>query len=133
MSQNARRYTRPEIEQMVASSDKAAMRAVCALFRQQTFDERQTADTKHDNKRGFSQAHASIGTELATWMTGGKLDGVFRRRTGGKVAWKLNETSSRRKWAARQSAFAGRERVAVCRELALRYAGQLTKIANGEL
>ena len=130
----AQKYTRPQIESMVRRNDKAAMRAVCALFRQQTADEKVSEATRHDNSRGFSQAHAKVGSELTVWMTSGKNDGVMRRRTGGTFPkWFRNPAGSARKWTASKSAFAGRSRVEVCHEIALHYAGQLTKIANGEL
>ncbi|KAM0014302.1 hypothetical protein Hdeb2414_s0036g00730421 [Helianthus debilis subsp. tardiflorus] len=35
------------------------MRAVCALYRQQTGDEKASKETRHQNERGFSQADAS--------------------------------------------------------------------------
>ena len=127
-------YTRDQIELLVTSSDKAAMRAVCALFRQQTMDEQTAEKTRHDNSRGFSQAHAKVGSELTAWMTSGRADGVMRRRTGGTFPkWFRNPQGSARKWTANKSAFAGRSRIEVCREIALHYAGQLTLIANGML
>ena len=119
-----RRFSRHEIEGMVARDDIAAMRAVCALFRQQTLDERADKVTKYKNHRGFSAVHATVGTELATWMTGGKMDGVMRRRTGGGRVFGIWEDSGRPKIVSR---------IEICRTLALHYAGQLTKIANKEL
>lgn len=132
------KITRPQVEALVAESDRAAMRAVCALFRQQTLDEKMAEATRHDNMRGFSQAHAKVGSELAHWMTGGRDDGVFRRRVGGRFAprWLFGgkRPNGSKIWSkGNQSAFAGRSRIAVCREIALHYAGQLTRIANGEL
>jgi len=130
--------TRAAVETLIRESDNAAMRAVCAIYRQQTLDEKMAKDTKHDNDRGFSQAHAKIGTELATWMTEGNKDGVMRRRTAGKFPsqWThagTNPRTGKNIWKKNTSAYAGRPRLVVCRELALHYAGQITQIANGTL
>jgi hypothetical protein len=105
---------------------KAACRAICALFREQTADEKAVASTRHDNARGFSQAHAKVGTEMARWMCAGD-DGVMTRRVGGKFPLWLREGG---KWVKNPSAFAGRDRIEVATEIALHYAGQLAVIAN---
>ena len=131
-------WTRREIESMIQENDKAAMRAVCALFRQQRLDEKRAAETKHKNFRGFSQAHAKVGTELARWMTRGHMDGQWRRKCDGAFSeWKRNphnvKTGRGRRFLKSRSPFAGRSRIEVCREIALHYAGQLTRIANGRI
>lgn len=97
--------------------DLIAMRAVCALFRQQTADERQSEATRHLNARGFSAAHAKAGSELAKWMSAGADDGIFRRRVGGmmRVGGKLVS------------------RIEMCRHLAEVYRGQLAEIATANL
>lgn len=109
-----RRWTRSEIEMMLMNSDLAVERAICALFRQQTMDERAALDTRHLNGRGFSAAHARTGSRFATWMTRGSNDGVRRRGLGGRCVY----------------AGALRFRLDVAREIAMRYAGQLVDIAN---
>ncbi len=111
-------------------SGTVACRAICALFRQQTLDERAAADTRHDNARGFSVAHAKVGTEMARWMTNGNTDGVMRRRLGGAFPRFVRENNQ---WVKNPSSFAGRARIEVATEIALRYADQLAKIANGSL
>jgi hypothetical protein len=108
------------------STGYAACRAVCALFREQTADEKATADTRHDNKRGFSQAHAKVGTEMARWMCDGN-DGVMKRRVGGSFPRYIRSGG---KWIKNPSAFAGRARLEVAAEIALHYAEQLARIAN---
>ncbi|KAK9075373.1 hypothetical protein SSX86_003696 [Deinandra increscens subsp. villosa] len=44
------------------------MRAVCALYRQQTEDEKELKATLHHNERGFSQPDAPRGSELAEFL-----------------------------------------------------------------
>jgi hypothetical protein len=111
------------------STGIVACRAVCAIYRQQTMDEKKTADTRHDNSRGFSQAHAKVGTDLVRWMCDDE-SGVFKRRCGGSFPRFFRENS---KWIKNTSAYAGRERMEVATEIALHYAEQLSRIANGEL
>jgi hypothetical protein len=130
-------WSRGDILGLVEASDLAAMRAVCAIFRRQTEDEKRDETTRHDNSRGFSQAHAKVGSELALWMTGGKQDGVLRRRVGGKFPGKWIHAGVRDNgknvWKKNTSAFSGRDRVEVCRDIARRYTRQLVEIANGEM
>ena len=127
-------WTKEQISDLIRRSDVAAMRAICAIFRRQTEDEKSTETTRHDNGVGFSQAHAKIGTELAMWMTKGIDDGVMRRRVAGSFPKKWTfagkKENGKNKWERNDSRYAGRDRVEVCREVALRYAGQLTAIAN---
>lgn len=107
-------WTEDQIVALVNENEVAAMRAVCALFRQQTMDERRDEATKYLNGRGFSASDAKIGSELALWMTRGFHDGQMRRRVGG----------------ATKFAGAWMTRSEVCRQLALKYRAQLTRIAN---
>lgn len=107
-------WTREEIEALVERSDLAAMRAVCALATKQTEGELSARSTHESNGVGFNGSHAFTGTNLAHWMTKGRLDGVLRRRTGG----------------AQRFAGVRTPRVEICRYLAKFYAGQLAKIAN---
>ncbi|KAI3890411.1 hypothetical protein MKX03_028233 [Papaver bracteatum] len=50
------------------------MKAVCALYRQQTAEEKSIKSTLHLNKRGFSQAHATRGTQLAEFLSDGSQE-----------------------------------------------------------
>ncbi|KAI4307149.1 hypothetical protein L6164_030366 [Bauhinia variegata] len=57
---------------LLAASGKDAclcMRAVCALYRQQTSDERTSKGNFYRNQRGFSTIHAIRGSELAEFLT----------------------------------------------------------------
>jgi hypothetical protein len=57
-------------------------------------------------------------------------NGIMRRRCGGAFPRWFREDN---KWVKNTSAYAGRERMEVATEIALHYAEQLAKIANGEL
>ena len=132
---NLKIWTKGDILGLIDSNDLAAMRAVCAIFRRQTKDEQADETTRHSNGVGFSQAHAKVGSELAMWMTDGRQDGKFRRRVGGKFPGTWVHVGRRENgkniWKKNASAFAGRDRIEVCREIAHVYAGQLVEIANG--
>ncbi len=111
-----RRFERADIAELIQTNDVAAQRAVCALFRQQTADEKEAAVTRHRNRRGFTATEARVGTEMAVWMTRGCADGVMRRRVGGRIHFG--------DWL---------DRVEACRKIAMNHLGQLARIANGEL
>ncbi|KAL7003552.1 hypothetical protein U1Q18_004704 [Sarracenia purpurea var. burkii] len=51
------------------------MKAVCALYRQQTTDEKFSKGTLYSNQRGFSQCDALRGTTLAEFLTDGDPKG----------------------------------------------------------
>ncbi|KAL6541526.1 hypothetical protein OROGR_011012 [Orobanche gracilis] len=51
------------------------MRGVCAIYRRQTTDEKSCQATMYRNGRGFSQSHASIGSDLAEFLTDGDPHG----------------------------------------------------------
>lgn len=49
-----------------------------ALYKRQTFDERQTSDTRYRNARGFNVAHVKRGTRFARMVNAGqKLEGWY--------------------------------------------------------
>lgn len=54
------------------SNDQACRDALVELFYQQTVDERYTLHTNHNNKSGFSRAHAKLGCQLAQALLSGK-------------------------------------------------------------
>jgi hypothetical protein len=62
----AQRALVARIEAALDRSPAAVVRALELLYARQTSDEQVTATTRHDNERGFSQAHASTGTWLVT-------------------------------------------------------------------
>lgn len=90
--------------------DVVAMRAVCAIFRRQTQDERATATTRHTNGVGFAQNDARVGTTMARWMDCGQGDGILRRRVGGFVI-RTDGTHQ--------------DRIELCKTLAWKYRRQL--------
>ncbi|KAI3965709.1 hypothetical protein MKX01_010666 [Papaver californicum] len=51
------------------------MKAVCALYRQQTAEEKSIKGSLHLNKRGFSKFHALRGTYLAEFLSDGSQEG----------------------------------------------------------
>lgn len=46
-------------------------RAIVAIYRRQTHDERTSDETKHRNGVGFSGAHAKLGSYYARWVING--------------------------------------------------------------
>ncbi|XP_057798622.1 uncharacterized protein LOC131014618 [Salvia miltiorrhiza] len=59
---------------MLADFGKSAelcMKAICALYRQQTSEEKSYKATIHRNGRGFNQMHAPSGSALAEFLTDG--------------------------------------------------------------
>ncbi|KAI3757699.1 hypothetical protein L6452_05242 [Arctium lappa] len=55
------------------------MRAVCALYRQQTADEKAAKGTIHHNDRGFSQCDASRASKVAEFLTDGDSCGDMNK------------------------------------------------------
>lgn len=110
-------WTETDIKRLVSSNERAAMRAVLALYKRQTEDEKSSASTRHANGRGFSVTTVSEGTRLARWMTYNRPDGILRRRVGGVI---------------RHGKYAGMTRIEACRAIALHHARQLADIANGK-
>ncbi len=53
--------SKQSIIELLACNDKAVGRAVVALWKRQTEDERQARTTKHENGRGFNQADGGPG------------------------------------------------------------------------
>ncbi|KAK4790137.1 hypothetical protein SAY86_017441 [Trapa natans] len=55
------------------------MKAVCALYRQQTADERASKGTFYANRRGFSKFDALRGSMLGDFLTGGDPEGDLKK------------------------------------------------------
>ncbi|XP_057950483.1 uncharacterized protein LOC131145431 [Malania oleifera] len=55
------------------------MRAVCALYRQQTCDEKGSKDTLYHNQRGFSKLDAFRGSKVAEFLTDGDPKGEMNK------------------------------------------------------
>jgi len=64
--------TNERITVLLRTNDRAVGRAILALYKLQTLDERRIGTTKYSNTVGFSAAHASRGSYYARWIGGGK-------------------------------------------------------------
>ncbi|XP_071710225.1 uncharacterized protein [Rutidosis leptorrhynchoides] len=89
--------------------DELCMRAVCALYRQQTEDEKESKATIHNNNRGFSQPDAYRGTKLAEFLTEGHPGDDLN-----KTVKELKQFDSKG--------------IELCRKLAITYSKQLFEI-----
>lgn len=67
-----KKWTRPEIENMVRTNDRAVERAMVALLDRQTRDEQQTGSVNHHNRMGFAACNSKSGTYFANWVNGGR-------------------------------------------------------------
>lgn len=65
-------WTKDSIIALLDRSDKAVERAVLAIYNRQTEDEKNSSTTTHRNGRGFSGAHAELGTYYAKWILSGR-------------------------------------------------------------
>ncbi|MCO5576188.1 hypothetical protein L7F22_029996 [Adiantum nelumboides] len=69
----------PEMLAAFAVNPDLCLRAVCAINRRQTEDERQDKMSKYSNKRGFSSLHAKRGTRIAEFLTDGDPGGPVKK------------------------------------------------------
>lgn len=68
--------SREFILDLLSRNDRAVERAIVVLFENQTADEQLSANTRHENGRGFRKNHARKGTYYAKWvLSGRKLTG----------------------------------------------------------
>ena len=65
-------WTPDEIKALLDRSAEAVERGVVAIYKRQTEDERDAAETKHSNRIGFSAFHAHRGTYYARWILSGR-------------------------------------------------------------
>ena len=65
-------WTPDEIRALLDRSLEAVERAVVAIYRRQTEDEKEAYETKHHNRVGFAACHAGLGTYYAKWILSGK-------------------------------------------------------------
>jgi len=78
---NNTKWTKGRVTALLVANPKAVERAILALYRRQTEDEKLVADTRHLNHVGFSAADASYGTYVAKYLlNGGKLSGSHKER-----------------------------------------------------
>ncbi|KAJ9545757.1 hypothetical protein OSB04_025464 [Centaurea solstitialis] len=97
---------------MLAAFGKDAelcMRAVCALYRQQTEDEKACKGTLHHNARGFSQCDAPRASEVAEFLMDGDSSGDMN-----KTVEELEQHNSKG--------------IKLCMALAVKYSKQLFEI-----
>ncbi len=74
-------WTKQRIANLLQTNSKAVERAMVALLRRQTADERTSEMTRHRNRRGFTAAHAKKGTYFAKWVIrGNSLTGWHLQR-----------------------------------------------------
>jgi len=102
------KHTKDSILKLLETNDRAVERAVVAIFNYQTASEQNAEHTLDHNGVGFSGAHGEIGASMAKqYLKRGFL-------TPKQIDYWKRSTNS------------GRMRIGM-------YAGQLAKIANGEL
>lgn len=65
-------WTKESITQLLDRSNRAVERAIVAIYNRQTEDEKSSGTTTHSNGRGFSGAHAELGTYYAKWILSGR-------------------------------------------------------------
>ena len=65
-------WTPKAIRDLLDRSQTAVERAVVAIYRRQTEDEKAAYETKHHNRVGFAACHAGLGTYYAKWILSGK-------------------------------------------------------------
>lgn len=63
-------WTRAEIDQLLRDNDLAVERGIVSLFKLQTQNEQHAGTTQILNERGFSSAHARVGTRFARFVLG---------------------------------------------------------------
>ncbi|KAI9096766.1 hypothetical protein K1719_025945 [Acacia pycnantha] len=97
----------------IGKDPQLCMKAVCALYRQQTSEERTMKGSLHYNGRGFNNVDAFRGSTLAEFITDGDPRGDAK-----KTVKELEEYDARG--------------VETCRTMALRYSKQLFEIYNNK-
>jgi hypothetical protein len=64
-------WNKGKIASLLGSNNLAVERAILALYKRQTQDEKCNGATKHSNGVGFSAAHSKLGTYYAKWLLSG--------------------------------------------------------------
>lgn len=65
-------WTEAKIKDLLETNDKAVMRALVAIYRRQTDEERQTGETRASNGVGFSAFDGKFCSELALQVINGR-------------------------------------------------------------
>jgi len=101
MEMGPKRWTKDDIKAMLQRNPKAVIKALLAIYANQTQDEQATETTRYTNGIGFTGADAEILSSFAqqyikkNWLSPGQMETLNRR--------------------------------------IMKYAGQLARIANGEI
>ena len=107
MTEEKKKWSREEIEEKVKSDDRWLYRAILAIFDKQTADEKIEEETKHHNGVGFTGVDAPFFSSLAKWLK------RVKDQSGTMFLTPKQKTAARKQ--------------------IVKYCGQLTKIANGEI
>ncbi|XP_024022337.1 uncharacterized protein LOC21394715 [Morus notabilis] len=83
--------------------DELCMKAVCALYRQQTADEKASKGSLHHNNRGFNKFDAFRGTSLAEFLTGGDPQGDLKVSVKDLEKYDSKAVEWCRNWATKYS------------------------------
>jgi hypothetical protein len=116
-------FNRTQIDNLLRTNDRAVERAMIVLFERQTEDEQSSANTQHDNSRGFSCTDARAGTRFARFLQG--MDDRNRVRFPKKS---LTHPIARRIF--RRHCKNGESVIARARRIALTHSRQLVEEAN---
>lgn len=100
-------WTVEEITNLLKTSDNAVIKATLAIRNKQTADEQASEATKHHNGVGYNGLDAKIMTSFGNQLA--------KQQAIGRPLW-LSE-----------------KQLAIARKKIMKYAGQLTKIANKEV
>lgn len=100
-------WTKEEIRENLNTKDVWVLKGILAIFDKQTQDEQNSEDTKHHNGIGFNGVDARIMSSFAKQIQGFKP---------GKFHSPLSK-----------------KQMEIARKKIMKYAGQLTKIANKEI
>jgi hypothetical protein len=79
-------WNRNGIRHLLLTNDRAVERAMVAIYKRQTADEKATDDTKHVNGRGFNCCHAKRGSYFARWVLSGRRLSGWHLETARKMA-----------------------------------------------
>ncbi len=79
--ETTKEWTEERIVALLESSPLAVERALVALYDRQTQDEKRDSDTRHDNQRGFSAAHAATCSYFARLVLRGWQSCGHRKST----------------------------------------------------
>ncbi len=65
-------WTPETIKALLDRDVLAVERAIVAIYRRQTEDEKESYETKHHNRVGFAACHAHLGSYYARWILSGR-------------------------------------------------------------